>query len=88
MKLLKNKMSNKHSNYFFDLLKKYLKKKWTVDDFHGLSEQEFTLTRAIVNSKPAEKYPQMSFAARENYKEITFTSNSNKTLRQSVQSPP
>ena len=56
--------------------------------FTAIQKSENTLTPAIVNGKPAEKCPQMSFAARENYKDITLTRNSNKPLCESVQSPP
>lgn len=56
--------------------------------FTAFQKSEYTLTPAIVNGKPAEKCPQMSFAARGNYKDITLTRNSNKPLCHSVQSPP
>lgn len=46
--------------------------------FPAFQKSEYTLKPAIVNGKPAEKCPQMSFAARENYKDISLTRNSNK----------
>ena len=106
MKLLKNKMRNKHFFFFSYIFVQIIFKDsvklctWLADFkvfkkemnesmiFMASENNEYTLTPATVNGKPAEKCPQMSFAVRENYKDITLTRNSNKPLCQSVQSPP